>query len=96
MQIPQLPDFREHTHWPKVQSLCIVTKIDNTNDCRVMAPLRGLLLLPDKKSYLALANYFIAQECNLDNFEFSYSDNLRTLFAVPKHKGGIVATCGGI
>ena len=29
MQIPQLPDFREHTHWPKVQSLCIVTKIDN-------------------------------------------------------------------
>ena len=72
----------------------IVTKIDNSDDCRVMAPLRGLLLLPDKKSYLA--NYFIAQECNLDNFEFSYSDNLRTLFAVPKHKGGIVATCGGI
>ena len=73
----------------------IVTKIDNTNDCRVMAPLRALVLLPDKKSYLALANYFIAPDCNLDLFKFNFSDNLRTLFAVPIHKGGIVATCGG-
>ena len=60
-----------------------------------MAPLRGLLLLPDKKSYLALSNYYIVPSCNLENFKFSYSDNLRTLFAVPKHQGGIVATCGG-
>ena len=73
----------------------IVTKIDNSDDCRVLAPLRGLLLLPDKKSYLALSNYYIAPSCNLDNFEFNYSDNLRTLYAVPKHQGGIVATCGG-
>ena len=73
----------------------IVTKIENSNDCRVMAPLRALVLLPDKKSYIAMANFFIAPGCDLNQFKFSFSDNLRTLFAVPKHKGGIVATCGG-
>ena len=73
----------------------IVTKIEDSNDCRVLAPLRALVLLPDKKSYLAISNFFIAPECNIDLFDFNFSDNLRTLFAVPKHKGGIVATCGG-
>ena len=73
----------------------IVTKIEDSNDCRVLAPLRALGLLPDKKSYLAISNFFIAPDCNIDLFDFNFSDNLRTLFAVPKHKGGIVATCGG-
>ena len=73
----------------------IVTKIDGTGDCRVLAPLRALTLLPDKKSYLAMSNYFVAPGCKLDLFDFSFSDNLKTLFAVPKRKGGIVATCGG-
>ena len=72
----------------------IVTRIQGTNDCRVLAPLRALVLLPDKKSYLALSNHFISPDCKMDNFDFNFSDNLRTLFAVPKKRGGIVATCG--
>ena len=54
----------------------IVTKIDGTGDCRVLAPLRALTLLPDKKSYLAMSNYFVAPGCKLDLFDFSFSDNL--------------------
>ena len=59
----------------------IVTKIDDTDDCRVLAPLRALVLLPDKKSYIAMSNHFIALGCKLDLFDFNFSDNLRTLFA---------------
>ena len=71
-----------------------VTKIQGSKDCRVLAPLRALVLLPDRKSYLALSNHFIAPDCNLDNFDFNFLDNLRTLYAVPKQRGGIIATCG--
>ena len=70
-----------------------VTKISN-GDCRIVAPLRGLIHLPDR-TYLSPSNYFIAPNCSFSNFSFSYSEDRKTIFALPKQKGGMVATCGG-
>ena len=49
-----------------------VTNMSN-GDCRIVAPLRGLIHLPDQ----------------------TYLKGRKTIFALPKQKGGMVATCGG-
>ena len=72
-----------------------VTKVKDSEDCRIVAPLRGLIWLPDGRSYLSPSNHYLAPNCAIDNFTFSYSDNRKTIFALPKLKGGMVATCGG-
>ena len=74
----------------------IMTQIEGPKkECRVMPPLFKLIELPDG-SMLAPYNSYITAGCEVGNFSFSFNEESSTFFAVPKTKGAIVSSCGGV
>ena len=74
----------------------IMTKIEGTkNECRVLPPLYKLVELQDG-SHLSPYNSYIVPQCEPNNFTFTFDDQTSTLYAVPKTRGAIISSCGGI
>ena len=73
----------------------ILTKIGESNDCRVHSPLFTLVRLPDGTS-LSPLNHYILKGCQMDKFTFKFDEARRILLAVPKEAGAIVSSCNGL
>ena len=74
----------------------IMTKIEGTkNECRVLPPLFTLVELQDG-SHLSPFNSFVVPQCEPHNFTFNFDELTSTLYAVPKTRGAIISSCGGI
>ena len=74
----------------------IMTKIKGPkNECRVLPPLYNLVELQDG-SHLSPYNSFIVPNCEPNNFTFTFNAETSTLYAVPRTRGAIISSCGGI